>query len=229
MNVTVIVAVHNCEKYIGRCIRSLIEQSYPREKFEILVVDDGSTDNTVRVLEPFGEWIRVIRSEKQQGLPATCNSGIRNALSRYVVRVDADDYVHEDFLRVGQLFLSLNTCYNAVAFDYYIVNDREDILERKNANSDPIACGILFKKDDLVDIGLYDEEFRVHEDIDLRLRFIQQHTIGRIELPMYRYRRHEDNMTNNIENGRIYSKLLEVKHGVGLSDHKSAKARQSIK
>ena len=112
MKVTVIVAVHNGEYHIGRAIRSLLEQSMAKKDYEILVVNDGSTDNTLRVLNSYGEWIRVINIEKQVGLPAACNIGIRDAHSRFVVRVDADDYVHEDLLKIEYLFLSMNPAYD---------------------------------------------------------------------------------------------------------------------
>ncbi len=213
MDVTVIVAAQNAEAYIGRAIRSLMEQSLPRGAFEVLVVDDASSDHTLRVLESFGDWIRTVRLKEHAGLPAACNLGIREARTRFVVRVDADDYVHEDFLRIERLFLALNTQYDAVACDYTVVNDREEVIERKNAELDPIACGIMFRKDALVSIGLYDEEFRVHEDLELRIRFAQKHSIKRIELPLYRYRRHPGNMTNNAAESATYLKKLEAKHG----------------
>jgi len=213
MDVTVIIAAQNAEAYIGRAIRSLMDQSLPRHAFEVLVIDDASTDHTLRVLESFGDWIRIVSLPEQVGLPAACNIGIRNARTRFVVRVDADDYVHEDFLRIERLFLALNTEYDAVACDYTVVNDREEVIERKNAERDPIACGIMFRKDALVNIGLYDEEFRLHEDLELRIRFAQKHTIKRLELPLYRYRRHGGNMTNNAAESAAYLKELEAKHG----------------
>jgi len=213
MKVTVIVVVHNGELRVGRAIRSLLEQTMPRADYEILVVNDGSTDNTARVLEPFGSWIRVIHLDNQIGLPAACNVGLRNAHSRFVVRVDADDYVHEDFLRVLYLFLSMNPTYDAVGCDYTVVNDREEVLARANSDEQPIACGVMFRLDALVSIGLYDEQFLVHEDLDLRIRFLQKHAIKRIELPLYRYRRHSENMTNNRDKASYYYNLLEQKHG----------------
>jgi glycosyltransferase involved in cell wall biosynthesis len=213
MKVTVIVAVHNGEFHIGRAVRSLLEQTMPRNDFEILVVNDGSTDNTARVLESFGSWIRVINLEKQIGLPAACNVGIRNAHSRFVVRVDADDYVHEDLLRIEYLFLAMNPRYDAVCCDYTVVNDREEVVQRVDSEQTPIACGIMFRLDSLISIGLYDEQFLQHEDLDLRIRFLQKHSIKHIELPLYRYRKHSQNMTNNKEKQSYYFELLEKKHG----------------
>ncbi len=213
MKVSVIVATYNCERYVGRAVRSLIEQSFAKEDYEIIVVDDGSTDNTAQVLDSFGDWIRVISLGEHKGLPYACNEGIRKTLSRFVVRVDADDYVHEDFLRMEYLYLSLNESLDAVACDYYLVDERGTVIDRKNADTDPIACGIMFRKDNLVAIGLYDEKFLMLEDADLRIRYLQKYNIYRIELPLYRYRMHESNLTKNKEMADFYQNKLIEKHG----------------
>ena len=163
MKVSVIVATYNREKYIGRAIRSLLDQSFRKSDYEILVVDDGSTDNTKRVLDSFEDLIRVVSLPEQKGLPSACNEGISKALGRFTVRVDADDYVHENLLRIEYLYLSLNPEIDAVACDYYTVDENEKRIARCSADTDPIGCGIMFKKDNLVAIGLYDEDFLILE------------------------------------------------------------------
>ncbi len=213
MKVSVIIAAYNCEKYISRAIRSVIDQSFSRADYEIIVVDDASTDRTRHILESFGDWIKVVTLSEHKGLPYACNEGIRKALSRFVVRIDADDYVHEDLLKVEYLYLSLNEHIDAVACDYYLVDDRERIIARKNAETDPIACGIMFRKDNLVDIGLYDENLLMLEDTDLRIRYLQKYNIHRIELPLYRYRMHKSNMTRNKKLLQHYQNMLVAKHG----------------
>jgi glycosyltransferase involved in cell wall biosynthesis len=219
MKVTVIIATYNAEKYVGRAIRSVIDQSFPKTDYEIIVVDDGSTDRTTNILESFGDWINVISLKENRGIGYACNQGIRKALSPYVVRVDADDYVHEDLLKVEYLYLSMNKQLDAVACDYLVVDERESPIGRRNAHTDPIACGIMFRKDNLVSIGLYDESFPVREDEDLRIRYLQQFNIERIELPLYRYRLHESNITKNTEAMQYYKNMLNEKHGsIGPSD-----------
>ena len=66
---------------------------------------------------------------------------------------------------------------------------------------------------DLIDIGLYDESFLIHEERDLRYRFLQKYSIHRIELPLYRYRRHGNNLTNNKEVAEHHLNRLIAKHG----------------
>lgn len=214
MKVSVIIPTYNREKYIGRAIRSLLEQSWPKENYEIIVVNDGSTDNTPAVLNAFGDLIKVINLRKHKGLPYALNLGIRRALSRFVVRVDDDDYVSEDFLKTLYNFLSMNDDFDAVCCDYYVVDEKERVLERRNPQLHPIACGIMFRKDNLVDIGLYDEKFLYLEDEDLRIRYLKKYNIHRVELPLYRYLQHPKRMSNDKKNMKKYKKLLQKKHNL---------------
>ena len=72
----------------------------------------------------------------------------------------------------------------------------------------------MFRKERLLDIGLYDESFRIHEDKDLRIRFSEKFNIHHIELPLYRYRQHDSNLTKDEVNSSKYMKKLEIKHNL---------------
>ncbi len=210
--VSVIVAAHDEERYIGRCLRSLLAQRFARSQFEIVVVDDGSTDRTSAILETFGADVRVIRNDKNLGLPASLNKAITSTHSKFVVRVDADDYVNAAFLDVLYLFLAENPGFDAAACDYLLVDDREEVLRRADAMKEPIACGIMFRTEQLIDIGLYDESFLRHEDRDLRVRFLDRYSIHHVPLPLYRYRRHDDNITNDVVAMNFHEERLNEKH-----------------
>ena len=213
--ISVIVAAHNQERYISRCLRSLLAQSIAREKFEIVVINDGSTDHTPSVLEEFVDEIVLITNEINIGLPASLNKAIRRARAPYVVRVDADDYVNNEFLHLLHGFLRENKYMDAVACDYLLVDEQEEVLARNNCLTDPIACGIMFRTEQLIDIGLYDESFLLHEETDLRMRFLKKHTIHRLELPLYRYRRHANNSTNDAAAMEHHRQRIIEKHGEG--------------
>lgn len=213
--ISILVPVYNQEKYIGRCLRSLLAQNFPREAYEIIVIDDGSDDRTPYALELFQDAITLISNETNLGLPASLNRGIRKSNAAYVVRVDSDDYVNANFLSLLSLFLASNPYMDAVACDYLTVDDHEEVLARKNCLEYPIACGIMFRIEQLIDIGLYDENFLLHEERDLRYRFLQKYNIHRLELPLYRYRRHDANMTNDTEAMARHMDNLIKKHGEG--------------
>jgi glycosyltransferase involved in cell wall biosynthesis len=198
-DIAVIVPAHNEELYVERALRSLVHQSLPDDMYEIILVDDGSEDATARIAEKFAPHVRLLTNETCLGLPASINRGIQEANARYVVRVDADDYVHPDFLRILHLFLDLNPHMSAIACDYFKVNADEEHVSREAVDASPIGCGIMFRKERLVEIGLYDESFLMAEDLDLRLRFERKWPIHRVELPLYRYRFHGENMTSDRE------------------------------
>ncbi|MES2294522.1 MAG: glycosyltransferase family A protein [Pseudomonadota bacterium] len=211
--VSVIVPAHNEERLIGRAIRSILAQSMTANDYEVVVINDGSRDRTGLVLADFGDEIRVLQNETQMGLPASLNRGIRASRGQFVVRLDADDYVHADYLYLLRSFLAQNGYMDAVACDYYLVNDNEDVLERCNCLEHPIGCGIMFRKEQLVDIGLYDDAFLMHEDQDMWMRFQKKYSIHRVELPLYRYRQHSGNMTNDKTMSSDYENRLREKHG----------------
>ena len=196
--ISVIIPTYNREKYLGRCMRSLLTQSIGKDNFEIIVIDDGSIDDTKKILNAFKEDIKILDNGKNLGLPASLNRGIKECSGKYVVRVDSDDYVNKDFLKILHLFISNNSDFSAVACDYYLVDDDENFVERINCEEKPIGCGIIFEKKDLISIGLYNEKFLINEEKELRERFEKKFSIQRVPLPLYRYRKHNENMTNEI-------------------------------
>ena len=209
--ISVIVPVFNQEKYIGRCLRSLMNQNL-NENYEIIVINDGSTDKTRYGLKLFEDEIILINNKKNFGLPYSLNVGIKKSKAPFIVRVDSDDYVNENYLNTLLMFLEQNSEIDAIACDYFLVDNKENIIERKNCETDPIACGIMFRINHLVDIGMYDEDFLINEERDLRIRFLKKYKIKRIELPLYRYRMHENNMTKNKKKRDIDDNKLKKKH-----------------
>lgn len=215
--ISVIVAVYNQERFIGRCLRSLLHQSLPHSDYEILVVNDGSTDRTSYALslfsDPTNSVVKLLQNTSNFGLPAALNIGIRAARAPYIVRVDSDDFVNFNFLNFLYYYLETNTHADAVACDYLVLDDGEKVLERASCEEKPIACGILFRIDQLIEIGLYDEDFRCHEERELRIRFEKKYRIHRLQLPLYRYRKHDSNITHDIDQMERHRQKLILKHG----------------
>ena len=211
--ISVVIPVHNQEKYIGRCIRSLLDQDIDRSLYEIILVDDGSTDRSAYAIDIFSDEIQMISMSANKGLPAALNTGIRNSRGKFMVRVDADDYVNARFLSILHLWLTENPEIDAVACDYLLVDNNEKVIGRGSAKEQPIACGIMMRMNQLQDVGLYDENFLLHEDLEFRFRFLMRHNIIRISLPLYRYRRHASNMTNDLELQETFLDRLQEKHG----------------
>ena len=210
--ISVIIPAYNTERYIGRAIRSVLSQSLPNSDYEVICVNDASSDRTAYALQLFEDEITILTNEKNLGLPGSLNRAIKVAKGKFIVRVDADDYVTSDYLYLLQRFLEQNTYMDAVACDYLLVDDDENVLRRVDCIKEPIGCGIMFRIDHLIDVGLYDDGFLMHEDRDLRTRFLKKYGIHRVELPLYRYRRHEANMTNDRDTWDEYEQRLKEKH-----------------
>ena len=208
VHVSVIVPAYNSELYIGRCIRSLLNQSINPENNEIILINDGSSDNTKKAIEPFVGDLIIIENKKNLGLPASLNKGIKKARGQFIVRVDSDDYVHVEFLKILSLHLQLNHSIDAIASDYLLVNNDQDVLGQNNCLKNLIGCGIMFRLKHLIDIGLYDESFLLREEEELMIRFKSKYKISRLQLPLYRYRKHENNITNNKETMKKFKKRL---------------------
>ncbi len=211
--ISIIITAYNYERYIERAIRSCLDQSLSKDQYEIIVVNDCSTDNTAKILENYKDSIRIFNLEKNCGLSAARNFGVKRSLGQFIIFLDADDYIQRDLLLIQKTFLNENNALDAVSTDYYFVDERGKHLEHVNAEKKPIACGIMFRKDLLIDIGLYDEDFRAREEEELRIRFLKKHSIYNIILPLYRYRMHDNNLTKNSDEMNKYKQKLDDKHG----------------
>ena len=92
--ISVIVNVYNCEKYIQKCLESIINQTY--KDLEILIINDGSTDGTLEICQSYKDKRIKIITTANQGLSLSRNTGINNAMGEYLYFIDADDYIEPD-------------------------------------------------------------------------------------------------------------------------------------
>jgi glycosyltransferase involved in cell wall biosynthesis len=210
--VSLIITTYNYAHYVERSIRSALDQSLSREQYEIIVVNDASTDHTAEILENYTTDIRVYNLPANVGLSSARNFGIKKARGQFIVFLDADDYIHKDLLKVQKLFLEENNLIDAVSSDYWLVDERGTHLRQADATSEPIACGIMFRKDYLYQIGLYDESFRAREEEDLRIRWNEKYSIYNLIIPLYRYRMHESNLTKDTNKMAHFASRLKDKH-----------------
>ena len=209
---TVIVPTFNQAKYLDRCLRSLLHQRNYAD-YEVVCVNDGSDDETSLILKQYKNEITILENSENRGLPFSVNRGILESKSQFLVRVDSDDYVSENFLHLLTLTLKSSQNLDAIACDYELVG--ESIAGKVvNCIEEPIACGILFRRDNLFDVGLYDEQFRIHEDKELMGRFLQNYEITRLPIPLYRYRMHDKNLTKSMLESEFYMKRLMKKRNI---------------
>ena len=123
MKLSVIVPVYNCDKHLPKCIDSILSQSF--KDFELILVNDGSKDNSLRVCELNAEKdsrVKVI-NKANGGVSAARNEGLSKACGEYIVFIDADDYVGENFFKTAYETITKNSA------DLYISGHSKDFYK----------------------------------------------------------------------------------------------------
>ena len=214
MKVSIIITSYNYGDYIERCLRSCLSQNFNEKDYEVVVVDDASTDNTLEVIKKFERYpnFRLIVNDKNLGVAGSSNKGIRSSEGQFVVRVDADDYVNSNFILFLSQYLEANNGLLGVACDYYKVDNDEKIIERFYAEEDNISCGIMYRKDMLTAAGLYNDSFRHCEEKELRARLGAKYSIENLRIPLYRYRIHGENKTTQVDELEAFDKKIKEKY-----------------
>lgn len=209
--VSVVVPAYNAAATIGQALESVFGQSF--QDFEVVVVDDGSTDNTRRVLAGYGDRIRVL-AKANEGKPAAArNLGVRAAAGQLVAFLDADDWWREDKLErqvavfggrpeVGLVYtgdatvdadgktLSVNPCPPGARGRIY------DLLTVRNVM---VGSSVMARRMAIVHAGGFDEGLTSIENWDLWIRIARDWTIEYIDEPLTLYRVHEGNRSSNVE------------------------------
>lgn len=196
--ISVIVAAYNCEKYIDTALQSVFCQALPNKHYEVVVVNDGSTDNTLDVLHKYKGEIKLV-SQPNKGLAAACNRGIKDAKGDYIIRLDADDYFDKELLSVALKILESEPDYHCVYTDRYEISAADNTRVRVNVGLDNvfdmIGCGILFRREVFDKTGLYRD--LLFEEYDLMLRFYENGLNDYyLQEPLYNYLKRESGMTS---------------------------------
>ena len=154
-DVSVVVTNFNYGQYIRRCLRSLMSQDLERSRYEIIVVDDKSTDDSLQAIAAFVEAgdITVIANKKNLGVGGSSRVGVDHARGKYFVRFDADDYVQPAFLSMLCNFLRFCPDYVGVSCDYFLTDNDERILSVQSFQENGLACGLMLRTSYLERIG----------------------------------------------------------------------------
>lgn len=195
--VSVIVAAYDCEKYIEKALQSVFSQTLPHGDYEVIVVNDGSTDNTLNILNKYRSQIKII-TQPHAGLATACNRGIEAAKGNYIIRLDADDYFDRELLALTLSTIESMPDHYCVYTDRYEISTPDNTKVRVSVGGDNIfdmiGCGTLFRREVFDKIGLYRD--LLFEEYDLMLRFFDNGFRGYyLPEPLYYYTKHESSMT----------------------------------
>jgi len=228
ISVSVIIPAYNAATHIRGSIDSVLAQTF--QGFEIIIVDDGSKDDTAQVVAPYlsDSRVRYLRQENR-GLPGARNAGAKAAKGDYFAFLDADDFLASsalevlcrEFQRTGSAWgnvgvLKLEGQNRTVRHPATPAGNRLlAILEYDFVTRCP-----FFPRDEFFAIGMYDEEIRMREDWDINIRLIEAHKCCvLINEPLYLYSRTEGSITTgNRRRLFSYTEKLMRKHHKRLAD-----------
>lgn len=248
--VSVIVPVYNVEKYLGRCIESILKQTY--KNIELILINDGSDDNSLEICNKFSDTdkrIRVIDKENT-GVSSTRNLGIELAKGRYLCFIDSDDYVENTYIEK----LVCNVCENTVTFCGYFIDtykDNGDVLStiRKYQENGSTAVkanladvfhqgflSVIWNK--MYDVEIlrkneikFDKKLSLGEDLLFNLEYLKTgiDNFAFVDIPLYHYiKRGKESLDNkyrkdflNIQE-KLFEGLISVSEIYGISDLKKS-------
>lgn len=199
-DVSIVVTNYNRADYLDRSIRSCLDQVVFRRNFEVIVVDDASTDDSAERIAMYADDVETVFLLDNRGVAAASNAGLAVARGRYIMRVDADDFLNRFSITHLAQVLDENPHYDFVYGDHYRVDEighKQDriALDRPHLLFEH-GAGVLFRTDVLRSIGGYDESLRTCEDYDLIGRLIESGSRGfHLPLALYRYHIHGQNLT----------------------------------
>lgn len=205
--VSVIITCHNYGKYLDQCLRSVYEQTY--KDFEIIVVNDGSTDETAKVLETHND-IRVITHVIPQGLTISSNEAIKQSKGDYILRLDADDWLHEDALAVMVGYLNNRPDIAMVVPDF--TEYHQPIKEYVKCSSIDLpyphpSCSLM-RRGAWNNIR-YDENLMCRDGVDFYIRFKQSFGVGYLPISLWYYRRHENTLSCKKDAMKVEREILK--------------------
>ena len=174
--VSIIVPTYNEEERIDRCLKSINDLKYPKEKIEIIVVDDGSQDNTIDIARKYG--VSILR-QQHLGCATARNRGVEHAKGEVIAFIDADDVCKEEWLietvpylkdkQIGAVGCS-HDLLNAKKRDFVIISHKEKCFRHIMSpdRTDHIGTsGCVIKKRVFLEVGGFNPEFSAAEDTEL--------------------------------------------------------------
>lgn len=219
--ISVVIPAYNYARFLPKAIDSALRQEHPAN--EILVVDDGSTDNTAEVVARYGPPVRCIYQENA-GLPAARNTGIKAARFSHIAFLDADDEWLPGMLRRAmELFAGLPEDFALVACMALFVDENSASLNTKNlvpGQPREISCrdiilatrfspsAVVAKRAALEACGLFDPALRSSEDRDMWIRLAARYRLLLNGEQLALIRRHSSNMSRHAD--RMKNAMCQV-------------------
>jgi glycosyltransferase involved in cell wall biosynthesis len=226
--VSVVIPAHNAARFVGAALDSVLAQTLPAA--EVIVVDDGSTDDTAAVVEQYSGRVHYVR-QPRAGANAARNAGIRLARGKYVALLDADDVWLPDKLATQTAILERKPEVALVYSPMALMDESGQALpglkpktrpgetfEDLVLNGSALSSTYLIRAACFQTVGGFDEGRTILQDLEFCLRLAGPYAVELIPTPLARYRVHGAQATKNEENvfqgyASLYAELLEGRYG----------------
>lgn len=210
--ISIVMPVHNSQKYLSGAIESILDQTF--KKFELIIVNDASTDRTLSVIRSFSRKdprIKVINNIKQLDIAGSLNKGIKMARAEIIARMDADDISLPDRLELQYKLINSSKSIAAVGANIVVMDPEEkDIATRiyHETSKELKAClfkyspfahpVVIFKKKVFEEVGGYDPKYSPTEDLDLWFRMGMKYEFRSVPKLLLRYRLSEQSSSHSM-------------------------------
>jgi len=212
--VSVIIPAYNAAAFLPRAVESVLNQTY--SNVEIIVVDDGSTDETPELMEDYSDSVRYIRKENG-GVASARNAGIQEARGDYIAHLDADDEWMSDKLEC-QMALHRSNPELMWSYTNWVQVDQmtgekiyraDQVIDNSSGDVLRLIIGRLFippstkvfHREVFEKVGMYDEDelYRHREDLEFSIRVAARYPIGYLERPMVQRYLHDEKVTETMD------------------------------
>lgn len=219
-----VMAVYNGEKYLAEAIESILSQTF--EDFEFIIVDDGSTDSTQKVIRSYKDKRIKLIVQKNKGLSISCNNAISVAKGKYIARQDADDIsLPERFWKQFE-FLESHPIVGLLGTNYHTIDANGDIRSTTNVFTHPsdldlaetiynqFGHGTVFIRRNILNkSGVYNPRYHIANDVDLWVRISHVSKISNLVQPLYKWRSAQEGLSTNPKNKeRLKSEVWEIRN-----------------
>ncbi len=207
--VSVVIPTWNSAKFIGEALQSVFNQTF--KDYEVIVVDDGSTDSTKQVIDGYESEIKYI-FQKQGGPASARNRGIRESLGQYVAFLDADDVwlpsklesqvrMFRQCPKMAMVFTE-NFVFNASGLCQNSLGKRRKLMKGDVAKniflySGVVTSTVMVRSEVFNEVGLFEEELQLAEDDNMWIRIAANFEVGLIDEPLIRYRVHPQKISSD--------------------------------
>ncbi len=216
--VSVVIPTYNYGRYVGEAVDSALAQTYP--SVEVIVIDDGSTDDTRDRLVRYGDRIRYVY-QVNAGLSAARNTGIREAMGRYIAFLDSDDQFHPRRIELqipvaesdSQIGIVTSQCTSGVEVHWDElpsppIPSCEITLDDLVVRSRFGPGGVLARRECFDVVGFFDETLRSVEDRDMWIRIASRFKVVRLDASLWWYRTTPGSMSRNPERMEHFERVV---------------------